>query len=117
MVRIDKGFLGGSVVKNRPANAEDAGLISGSGRSPEEGNGNPLQYSCLGNLMDRGAWSAYRFVGSQSETQLSDYITTNIQLLVLPRGGKIVPLNLMLTNALCSLEIYFGYNNFKFFLS
>ena len=58
MVRIDKGFLGGSVVKNRPANAEDAGLISGSGRSPEEGNGNPLQYSCLGNLMDRGAWKA-----------------------------------------------------------
>ena len=40
------------------ANAGDAGLIPGSGRSPGEGNGNPLQYSCLGNPMDRGAWQA-----------------------------------------------------------
>ena len=48
------GFLGGSVVKNPPANAGDAGLISGSGRSPGEENGSPLQYSCLGNSMDRG---------------------------------------------------------------
>ena len=49
-------FPGGSVVKNSPANAGDMGLISGSGRSPGEGNSNPLQYSCLGNLMDGGAW-------------------------------------------------------------
>ena len=48
------GFLGGSVVKNPPANAGDTGLIPGSGRSPGEENGNPLQYSCLGNSMDRG---------------------------------------------------------------
>ena len=47
------GFLGGSVVKNPPANAGDAGSVPGSGRSPGEGNGNPLQYSCLGNPMDR----------------------------------------------------------------
>ena len=52
------GFPGGSAVKNLPANAGDAGLISGSGRSPGEGNDNPLQYSCLGNPMDRGAWWA-----------------------------------------------------------
>ena len=45
---------GGSVVKNPPVNARDVGLISGSGRSPGESNGNPLQYSCLGNPMDRG---------------------------------------------------------------
>ena len=51
-------FPGGSVVKNPPANAEDVGLIPGSGRAPEEGNGNPLQYSFLGNPMDRGAWWA-----------------------------------------------------------
>ena len=44
------GFLGGSVVKN--PNAGDAGLIPGSGRSPREGNGNPLQYTCLGNPKD-----------------------------------------------------------------
>ena len=51
-----EGSPGGSVVKNPPANAGDLGSILGSGRSPGEGNGNPLQYSCLGNPMDRGAW-------------------------------------------------------------
>ena len=46
-------------VKNPPANAGDVGSIPGSGRSPGEGNGNPLQYSCLGNPKDRGAsWAA-----------------------------------------------------------
>ena len=50
------GFPGCSVVKNLPANAEDAGSIPGSGRSPGEGNGNPLQYSCLGNTMDMVPW-------------------------------------------------------------
>ena len=44
------------MVKNPPANAGDMGSIPGLGRSPGEGNGNPLQYSCLGNPMDRGAW-------------------------------------------------------------
>ena len=53
-----RGFLGGSAVKNPPANARDAGSIPGSGRSPGEGNGNPFQYSCLGNSMDRGACRA-----------------------------------------------------------
>ena len=52
------GFPGDSAVKNPPANARDLGLIPGSGRSSGEGNGNPLQYSCLGNPMDRGAWWA-----------------------------------------------------------
>ena len=46
------------MVKNLPANIGDMGLIPGLGRSPGEGNGNPLQYSCLGNSMDRGAWWA-----------------------------------------------------------
>ena len=52
-------FPGSSVVKNPPANAgdtRDMGLIPESGRSPGEGNGNPFQYSCLGNPKDRGAW-------------------------------------------------------------
>ena len=48
----------GLVVKNPPENARDAGLIPGSGRSPGGGNDNPLQYSCLGNPMDGGAWLA-----------------------------------------------------------
>ena len=52
------GFTGGSVVKNAPANAGDAVSIPGSRRSPGEGHGNPLQYSCQGNPMDRGAWHA-----------------------------------------------------------
>ena len=52
------GFPGGSVVKNPPASAGDVGLIPGSGRSPGEGNGHPLQYSCLGNPKDREAWWA-----------------------------------------------------------
>ena len=53
-----KGFPGGSVVKNLPANAGDVGLIPGSGRSPGEGNGNPFQYPCLQNPMDREVWQA-----------------------------------------------------------
>ena len=51
-------FPGGSVSGNPPANAGDTGLIPGSGRSPGKGNGDPLQYSCLENPMDRGAWQA-----------------------------------------------------------
>ena len=52
------GFPSDSAVKNLSANAGHMGLISGSARSPGEGNGNPLQYSCVGNPMDRGAWCA-----------------------------------------------------------
>ena len=50
------GFPGGSVVNTLPASAGDMGLNLGLGRSPGEGNRNPFQYSCLGNLMDRGVW-------------------------------------------------------------
>ena len=53
-----KGSPSGSVAKNLPANAGDTGLISGPGRSPGEGNGNPLQYSFLENSKDRGAWQS-----------------------------------------------------------
>ena len=52
------GFPGVSAVKNPLANAGDVGSIHGSRRSPGEGNGNPLHYSCLENSMDRGAWQA-----------------------------------------------------------
>ena len=51
-------FPGGSVVKNLPANAGDAGSVPGLGRSPGEANGNPLQYSCPGSPMNREAWRA-----------------------------------------------------------
>ena len=59
------------MLKNLPANAEDArdeDLISGSGRSPEVENGNPLQYSCLENLMDRGAWQVTAHGTAKSPT-------------------------------------------------
>ena len=62
-------FPGGSVVKNLPANAGDAGSIPQSERSPREGNGNPLQYSSLGNPTDRGAWQAAVYgVAKESDT-------------------------------------------------
>ena len=59
------------MVKNPPANAGHAGSIPGSGRSPGEGNGNPLQYSCLENPMDRGAWWATARGVTKSQMQLS----------------------------------------------
>ena len=72
------GFPGDSVVKNPPANARDMGLIPGPGRSPGEGNGNSLQYSCLGNFMHRGAWQATAHVVTKSQTRLRD----NVQLYI-----------------------------------
>ena len=65
-------FPGVSVVKNPPANAGEAHSIPGRGRSPGEGNGNPLQYSCLENSMNKGAWWATVCRVSKSGTQLSD---------------------------------------------
>ena len=61
MPLLPMGFPGDSVVKNTPANAGDTGdtgSVPGFRRSPGGGNGNPLQYSCLENPMDRGAWGA-----------------------------------------------------------
>ena len=66
------GFPGGSVVKNQPANTENAGLIPGLGTSPGEGNDNPLQCYCLENPMDRGAWQATVRGVAKSQTWLSD---------------------------------------------
>ena len=67
------GFPGGSEVKASACNAGDQGLIPGSGRSPGEGNGNPLQYSCMENPMDGGAWWATVPRVTKSQTQLSDF--------------------------------------------
>ena len=65
-------FPGGSDGKASAYNAGDLGSIPGSGRSPGEGNGNPLQYSCLENPMDGGAWWATVHGVTKSQTQLSD---------------------------------------------
>ena len=69
---LQRGFTGGSVVKNPPANAEDAGSVPGLGRSPGEGNGNPFQHSGLENAMDREAWRATVQVVTKSQTRLNN---------------------------------------------
>ena len=71
-------FPGGSVVKNPPANAGDVGLIPGSGRSPGDGNSNPLQYSCLGNPMDRGAWELQSMGVPESDTTEHSQLIYNV---------------------------------------
>ena len=70
------GFPGGSEVKASACNARDLGSIPGSGRFPGKGNGNPLQYSCLENPMDRGAWRATVHGVAKSWTRLSDFTFT-----------------------------------------
>ena len=73
---MNKGFPGGTVVKNPPVNAgdtRDVGSVSGLGRSPGRGNGNPLQYSCLENPMHRGAWQVIVHGIAKSRTWLSDW--------------------------------------------
>ena len=73
------GFPGGSVVKNLPANAEDVGSVPGSGRSPGEGNGNPLQYSCLEHSMDSRPWQKKKVaaMGPVSSVNLKTKKQTN----------------------------------------
>ena len=69
-----EGFPGGSEVKTSACNAGDLGSIPGLGRSPGEGNGSSLQYSCLENPMDGGAWWATVHGVAKSQTQLSKFI-------------------------------------------
>ena len=71
-----KGFPGGSEGKTSACNARDPSSIPGSGRSPGEGNGNPLQYSCLENSMDKGAWWATVHGVTKSWTRLSNFTFT-----------------------------------------
>ena len=77
-----KGFPGVSAVKNPPANAGDLSSISRSGKSPGVGNGNPLQYSCLENSMDRGAWRAAVHGVTKSWTWLSNWAFKNGSLII-----------------------------------
>ena len=72
------GFPGGSVVKNPPAKAGDTSLIPGSGKPSGEGNDNPLQYSCLENLMGRGAW----WIQSMGSQRVGHDLVTNQQLVL-----------------------------------
>ena len=79
------GFPRGSVVKNLPANAGDTGLTPGSGRSPGEGNGNPLQYSCLENPMDKGAWKGTVHGVTKSWTRLGNFTFFHYTIMHLPQ--------------------------------
>ena len=73
------GFPGSSVVKNPPANAGNIGSIPGSRRSPGEGNGNPLQYSCLGKPIDRGAWCA-TVHGVSKESDITERLNNSTEV-------------------------------------
>ena len=72
--------LGGSDGKASVYNAGDLGSSPGLGRYPGEGNGNPLQYYCLENLMDRGAWQAAVYGVTKSRTRLSDFTSSNLEI-------------------------------------
>ena len=75
-----KGFPGSSVSKEYAWNVGEPGSIPGTGRSPGEGNANPLQYSCLENSIDRGAWWATVHGVAKSWTQLSDFCFTSVYM-------------------------------------
>ena len=85
MLYVNKYFPGGSDGKASAYNAGDPGSIPGSRRSLGEGNGNPLQHSCLENPMDRGAWLAAIHGVTKSRTRLSDF---TIYLYVNKVGGE-----------------------------
>ena len=74
--------IDGSEVKASACNVGDLGSIPGSGRSPGEGNGNPLQYSCLENPIDRGAWWATVHGVAKSRTQLSNFTSLHMHMYV-----------------------------------
>ena len=75
-----QGFPGGSEVKASVCNVGDLGSVPGSGRSPGEGNGNPLQYSGLENSMDGGAWRATVYGVAKSRTRLSDFTSLHLMM-------------------------------------
>ena len=77
VIHARKGFPGGSVMKNPPADAGAVGSNAGSGRSPGVGNSIPCQYSCLENSMDRGTWRASVHGVTKSWTQLNDWARTH----------------------------------------
>ena len=79
-------FPSGSEAKTSACNAGDPGSIPGLGRAPGEGNGNPLQYSCLENPMDGGAWWAIVHGVAKSRTQLTDFTNGDIENRLMDTG-------------------------------
>ena len=104
------GFPGGAVVKNPPANvggARDAGSIPGSGRSPGVGNGNALQYSCLGNSIDRGAWCA--IVRGVIESNRTEHVYTHTLSWVIILVSGVQHSNLTLLWVILHLKLLLKY--------
>ena len=95
------GFPGVSEVKESACNVGDLGSIPGLGRSPGEGNGNPLQYSCLENPMDRGAWWATVHGVTKSRTRLSDFASLSLP------SGLLIILDCLVF--LCLVLVFFGH--------
>ena len=98
-------FPDGPVVNSPPAYAGDSGSIPGSGRSPGVGNGNPLQYSCLENSLNRGTWWARVHGVTESQTRLSTHMHThttykNYVITILRKNILIRPLGLSLGSCL-----------------
>ena len=88
-----QGFPGGTSGKESSSNAGDAGLIPGSGRSFGEGNGNPLQYSCLENSIGRGTWQAAVHGATKSWTQLSNPALNGqlmLDIIIIVVGGRLI---------------------------
>ena len=81
---INFDFPSGSDGKASAYNVGDPSSVPGSGRSPGEGNGTPLQYSCLGNTMDRGAWRATDYGVTKSQTRLSDQTKYQVSSFLTP---------------------------------
>ena len=107
----NKGLPTVSVVKNLPANAGDVGLILGSGRCPGEGNGTPLQYSCLENPMDGGAWWTAVYGVTKSQTQLNNWAqhsTIKIKFSVL-HGNSHLDQSGPISLCRCHIQVYVFY--------
>ena len=108
------GSSGVSVMKNLPANAGDMNSILGPGRSPREGNGNPFQYSCLKNPMDRGAWYPTVHGAAKCWTLLSDWATATISCDMIESLPP--PCYLFATYVICSLSLCFLFSFYWFLL-
>ena len=103
--KVTDGFPQGSVVKNIPANSRDTAntsSIPGSGKSPGEGNGSPLQYSCLENSMDRGVWHGIVHKVAKSCTRLSDWARMNTRSQIDLNGFLCILMLLLMTTTLCN---------------
>ena len=104
-----KASLVAQRLKHLPAMRWDPGLIPGSGRSPGEGNGNPLQYSCLENPMDRGVWWAPVHGVAKSWTWLNDFtftFTTLLKMAYIQKWWRTQLLTELLTHTMWMIEYY-----------